>query len=545
MRILTGLVSFLLSATLATAGAVAQEVPRRPAALGALAKLLGQKQKQAAPKAEPGEPAAPATRFRRAARPVLLPALADAFGQDDEQKQALREALVAACAEVEKQLAAAGHADDAAAGLAFGIAFNWGLWSGEEVGDPASEALLRQLQGLFDTPEFRGLKDADKQQVWEYGAGLGVFMAIMVEAAEGDAETLAGARAFAGQILEHLLGADPAQLTLTDDGLGVKGGGARAAAAGAVFEVRAPQGWTREEDADFVTLLRSLAVQNDSNEPLSLRVIVGKQGYAGEDPETAVRQCYDRLLRPLIPKDAQEGGVMLTDASPDLLRRYVANGLRCHFAGVAWSRRESGLDYFGTAQELHLYLVESGGLWYPVVARFGGMKGTLPNGEFVRDGVRHEWLEELWAAARGEPGKAPLIAPEELIGTWEMSATTGGPFYYNAMTGASMGMGMVVRNNRIEFRADGTYEEVFVGGSGIGTVAIQKQTSRGTWKLQSDPYGVFLLQTEQTRSDSQNRLGGVYTLPDGRRVLVELRQDDMVTLPIVNQHADRYFPPKQ
>jgi hypothetical protein len=272
-----------------------------------------------------------------------------------------------------------------------------------------------------------------------------------------------------------------------------------------------------------------------------LRVIALEQGAPCDDIEKALHGAYDKLLRPLIPADAMDRGVKLKEVRPDLCRRLVGNGLRCHFAGVSWSKREDSFDYFGTTQELHLYFVESGGAWFPIVAQLSGMKGELADGKHVEGWARYDWLEAMWATTRGEAGKAPLFTTAELTGKWELGSSTAGPFYYNAVTGASLGMGMVVRNHKVDLRADGTWSSVFVGGSGIGTVAIGTQKESGTWQLQNDGTGCFLVRDRGSSQADRARLAGRYRLPDGNAVYLVLRQDQLSALPNVWADADRYF----
>lgn len=509
----------------------AQEAPKPPAAIASLAKLLGKK-------ARPPVTDRP-TRFKPNGKPAFLYKLADALGQDDDQKAALREVLVAGVKGVEERLAGAGYPNDVAAGLAFTLAYHWGLWKETEVSDPASEALLAQLHGALDTAEFRALSDLEKQKAYEYAVGLGVFTLVLIESSEGDKEALAGARVFARTLLETLLGADPGGMDLTDAGLVAAAGAGKAV--GAPLVIGTPAGWIRETADGMVVLVKSMPTRNDQNEPLTVRVFISTGGALSSDIEKDLHASYDKMLRPLIPADATSAGFAIKDARPDVCRRYVGNGLRCQFAGVSWSKRDSGLDYSGTSQELHLYLVESGGAWFPVVVQLSGLKGPVQErGEEIAGAVRHEWLETMWAQARGEASTEPLFAAAELVGNWELSSSTGGPFYYIANTGASLGTGMVVRNHKVELRADGTWTSVVVGGAGIGTTEIQKQTLNGKWQVKNDRYGSFLVRSHDDRV-TRNRLIGLYTLPDARRVYVELLADDFPALPVLWQNGDRYL----
>jgi hypothetical protein len=522
--------ALLLAPLAALAG---QDAPKPPTGIASLAQALARK---AAP------PTDQPTRFRPRRKPVSLDAIADALGQDADQSTALRTLFQEGVPAIEAKLAEAGHPNDVAAALTFAIAVNWGTWKGSEVSDPASEALLGQLRGALDTAEFRALADVDKQRSYEYALAMGLFSMAMVEAAAGDEATLAGVREFARQSLQQLLAADPAVLELGDQGLQASAAeSAEPVADAAPLTFTAPAEWQREDDADFTTFTRTLATRNRHNEPLVARVLVSKAGGTADDTDASLHLFYDKLVRPLIPADAMVAGVVIKDARPEVCRRLIGNGLRCHFVGVSWSKREDGLDYFGTEQELHLYLVESGAAWYPIVVQFTGMKGEVVDaGPTVYGSARHDWLEQLWSTAKGAAGKRPLFDPAEIHGAWRLSSSTAGPFYYSATTGASLGMGIVVRDNRLDYRTDGTYRQVFVGGSGIGTVNIGKETTNGEWRLETDAIGTFVVRTWPGGRDTRARLISAYKLPDGTRVLVELLGSDAPTLPRLWGSPDRY-----
>lgn len=519
----------------------AQAPPTPPAAIQGLVKLLGKKAKP---------PTDAFTRFRPAAKPVFLDELADALGQDQEQRAALREVLLQGSAAVEEKLAAAGHAHDVAAGLAFSIAFHWGLWSGSEITDRASKSLIAQLCCALDTPDFRALSDRDKQKAWEYGVGLGAFSAVMHEAAGEDQESKAGMKAFAGQVLETLLGQAPGTLKLTDAGLaeasqvpGQKPKSESPSEAHATgLALTPPPGWTSDEDGESMMLTRTLATRNENNEPLMVRVVVSKTGTAGQ-PEALLHRLYDQIARPLIPADATPRGVVLKQARPEVLRRFVGNGLRCHVAGAEWNKQARGFDYIGTTQGVQVLLVESGTAWYPIVVLLAGHRGPIGEGPDQREAdgsVRYDWLEQLLQALRGSPSKEPLVAREELVSSWEFSDTTAGPGFSGSPTGSSLGMSVVVRNEKLDLNTDGSYRSRFAGGPGVGYAATVTQTTTGTWSLDCDARGMFLIQAKTAGTASTKRLAGMYTRADGRRVVLLLDGNQLPAVQNVSKLSTRY-----
>ena len=286
-----------------------------------------------------------------------------------------------------------------------------------------------------------------------------------------------------------------------------------------------------------------MATRNAFNEPLRVRVIVGPGVSLSDSADSATRALFDKGLRPLIPADVSAGNGLLRDATPDLCRRIVGNGLRARFCGVSWSKKAPMNDPFGTSQELHLYLVESGGAWHPVFVTLTGMEGDRldgPGNLFGRD--RYTWVEEALGGLRGSPSGKPLFTAAEMAGTYQLNATTGGPFYYNGLTGASMGSGFQARNNILALSANGTYALQVAGASGIGGVQqVNGERQGGPFQISTDARGAFLDLRRRDGTLSRQRLMGIYAMPNGRKVLVVLPPDAWPGLQSVWASGDHYF----
>ncbi|MGC4045602.1 MAG: hypothetical protein QM758_17565 [Armatimonas sp.] len=506
-----------------------QTPPPTPGGLSGIASALN----------KPGK--AGSTKFQPSGKPILLNTIADALGQTAEQKKGLRDLLNQGAKAVEGELAKAGHPNEAAAGLTFGLVTCWNAWSGQSVSDPASEALLKQLEGALDTPAMK--TDTEKQKVWEWGVGIGVFITTLTETAATDPSVKKNLKPLAGIFLTQLLGVGPEKFRLTEKGLTAVAGAASAptTSTGALSLPTLP-GWTCTNESGGVIFEKALVTQNKFNEPLIVRMLLIPGAAQAGDPAAMIKSFYDRYLRPQVPADIKAGSGLLKDALPDTCRRLVGNGLRCWFAGVSWSKREDSLDYFGTTQERHLYAIESAGKWYPVFVALIGMKGADAQGKQYYGRERHDWLEQALMSLKGTPSGKPLYTAAELAGAYSLSSSTLGPQYYNALTGASLGNGFVSRGIKLNLLANGTYTMDFAGASNMGGgTQFSSEKQKGPFRITTDKIGAFLVRRRLNGQDSPDRLVGFYRLPDGRKVLITLPPGYAPTLPNLWGNADRYF----
>jgi hypothetical protein len=494
-----------------------------------------------------GAPRASAGRFTPLPAPIALRGLATALASDAAERDRLRAQLETDVAALNERLAELGWKNDAAAGVGFGLAALWRVHVGAELAPESTRALVAQVQVAFEAPELRELAWREKQRLLEHVLGLAVFAALREEAVGEQQEARDSARAFAGAVLAQILGRSPRELELGAEGLRERQAAKPArdtklAPAAKLLAVATPAGWQRETRGAELMLSRSLPTENERGEPLALRVVLAGAGEQGS-PTALLHAHYDRLLRPLIPADAVVDGVALREVSPEQLRRFVGNGLRCHLTGVSWLRRDTSHDLLGTSQELHLYLVESGGAWFPVVASFTGLGGPRKDGagrESVDGKLRHIWMEELWAATRGEPSSEPLFDPLELVGSWQLGSTTTGLFYDHGRIGDVPGQAVVMSSEGLEVFADGSFRSTFIGGSGVGRVRFQRQEKRGSWSLERDEHGFFFVRTLEDGAIERVRWGGHTTRRDGRRALILLDVDAIPTLAQAWSSSRRY-----
>ncbi|MBC8139403.1 MAG: hypothetical protein H8F28_26295, partial [Fibrella sp.] len=135
-------------------------------------------------------PNAAAYTFTPTGERLALDDLVNTFGEGDEQKKAIRTLLTDGFKAFENAAKEEGKANDVAAAFTFFIATHYSLSTGKIVSDAGSEALYKQVQGLFAAPEMKTVTDADKQRFWETCVGMSV-LTLGIAGAADDADTKA------------------------------------------------------------------------------------------------------------------------------------------------------------------------------------------------------------------------------------------------------------------------------------------------------------------------------------------------------------------
>jgi hypothetical protein len=514
-----------------------QALPAPPATLAVLANLPSQK---ATPKD------GTALHFKPSGKPVLLLNIANALGQNVEEKKALREVLTEGAKLMEVEFAKGGHPNDMAMALAFSLTALWETHSGKSLSDKATQAVLFQLQQVLNTPEMGRQSDTEKQKIYEYGLGVGIFVKVMSEAAGSDKGAKQNLQQLAGKILEQMLKISPEKLRLDEKGLAllaVQSSNNNSSGNAGGVTIATPRGWKREEDKDTVQLTLAQAFRDAPQDPLTINVFLSKAGTAASSatPEKVFTSLYDSKFRPVIPKEAVIGegskATKIKDLMPDVCRRLVGNGLRCWFAGIAW---EIAPGYLGPKAELHLYAIESGDTWYTMTVILKGRGDVDHNWR-----TRNNWLEAALAALRGVPSGKALFTLEELFGVYQLSSNTPGPMYYSTITGAAVGTSVLAFGVTLTLRPDGTYLSQMAKISGIGgSTTASRSEEKGTYALQQDATGAFLVQKQAGGKESRSRLVGYTKLPDGRRHLNTTYQENTASLANLWDSGMRYVTEK-
>lgn len=439
--------------------ASAQEAPKPPASLASLARLLNGKTGPVV-----GHP----TRFRPASKPVLLYEMADTLGRDAEQREVLREVMVQGAKAVEEQLAAAGHPNDVAAALAFALVTNWSVWKDVEVPDAASEALLAQLHSALDTADFRKLADLDKQKAYEHCVGLGVFTAVMKEAADGDAQTLDGIRTFSRQVLQSLLGSSPDALELTVAGLRAaagkpqqappENGAAPAAARDYTYHTtNFTEGWVGTLQEDHVQLTKG-----DLQVLLTFVERFDMSEFSGTGKELRHHYWQTVVSKFFATGETQfERGGALSDFSEDFIE------------GPAQDRR--------TGARRHVAMIVR-------VVAFTGTLSLVIASAPDRDSL---WRQFPKANRKYDNDLLPMygfnkfaVGPKDLLGAW-VSGNNGKTMnWYSTTTGENVGATAATSSDRFVFADDGTYTSTHKGATGvIGALNTFQQEYRGQYTL--------------------------------------------------------------
>jgi hypothetical protein len=215
----------LLSLSAATVRAQDPPAPTDPpkSPLAALAKRLVKAkpvEEGAAAKPEPGK--VPLTRFKPTGKRTVIPKIVDQLGQDAEQKKALRQLFDEGMKAYEAEAKKEGFPNDVAAAVTFYVAANWSVYhDGKEPPEEATDTMIAQVQQLFDSPEMKQAKDADKEEFYEWCVAMGTLsMSLFQISKEGkDEKTLESLRASAGEALKNLLKIEPERINITEKGL--------------------------------------------------------------------------------------------------------------------------------------------------------------------------------------------------------------------------------------------------------------------------------------------------------------------------------------
>jgi hypothetical protein len=529
--------------------AQAQEAPKGP--LASLAQRLATKG-VSAEKTKHG--ATSSTRFKPSGTRLTLDETVKSLGQSAEQQDVLRQLLTQGTDALEAEIRKAGRPNDISVAFALFISTQWSIATGKEVSDAANDSLLAQTDNLLDTPEVRALSDADKQRFYEYCTFLTVFSTTVQQTANDDTSKR-NARAAATQIFKTLLPVEPSKISITAKGMTLPGGSAPAApAAGNNGSTTTPPpssvnlsvptlpGWEKKVEQGIVTYARSVQTSEGG---LSVKALVLTEAARKGTPEALANDLFDQFLRPLVPAPG-----LPKELRPEVFRRYVGNNLRCSFTVVSRTVKKGSLDYLGTSQEMHLFAVESGGTVIPVVFALNGHDGTGPDGKFINSSIRHEWVEEMLNGLSGTPVNKPLFTNAELAGAYSMSSSTLGPQFYNVNTGASVGYAYVSRGGKMTLGADGTFEVMNYGASGIGGPAnFQIEKGKGKYRLEKDGNGIMLIMTDSTTGRKfHEKLAGAFTLPGSAgKVIITIPMKALVTPASIAQSNDRYLtnPPKK
>ena len=139
------------------------------------------------------------------------------LSQKADEKKAYGDAILEVVRPIETELKKVSKDSDAAVALALYLVSTYQLVSGKEVSETASDALLRQLEALFATPELRKLTDREKQQSYEIFLYTLALDGLLLEIAEPNQKQ--DVKDLAAQKLEGLLGIKLSEMQFSEKGL--------------------------------------------------------------------------------------------------------------------------------------------------------------------------------------------------------------------------------------------------------------------------------------------------------------------------------------
>ncbi|MBC7804761.1 MAG: hypothetical protein H7145_01295 [Akkermansiaceae bacterium] len=472
---------------------------------------------------------------------LALDTLVDSLGEGDEQKKAIRTLLTEGFKAFENAAKEEGKANDVAAAFTFFIATHYSLSTGKTVSDAGGDALYKQVRGLFAAPEMKSITDADKQRFWETCVGMSVFTLGIAQAAT-DADTKSSLKKVAAASFESLMNVPVASVKITDKGIEVAGAPkADAVGSTANLSYAVPDGWTETKEDGGVLLNRT--VKTDKGE-LVVNVMLMLGAAQSGNPNELCQTFYKKQLLPQLPADEVRSNTPLREMVTDVYRRSVGNGLRCYMTGNYWTRRVQ-LDYFGTSQEWHIYYVESGAKWVPVMVSMTGENGRDSRNVLLNGGERYDWLEEVLLGLKGTPSGKPLFTLAEVVGDFTTSSSAVGPMLYSTVTGGSVGMNAVSSSSKLDIKPTGAFLYQIGAATtyaGSGT-RFQSQKDTGKVTITQDKWGAFLVRNGKDRT-SRNRIVSASVLPDGRRMFATVGESDKPTLSFIWNSTERWITPE-
>ena len=384
--------------------------------------------------------------------------------------------------------------------------------------------------------------DADKQRFWESCVGMSVFTLGMGEAMKADADATAGLKKVAAASFETFLSVPVEAVKITDKGIEIaETGGAKAEAGSLSYTV--PEGFTEIKAEGGVLLTRT--VNSGVDKDLTLKVVLMTGAAQSGKPTDLCQAFYKKYIVPEIPADKVRSNMVIRDTVTDVSRRFVGNGLRCYMTGNYWHQTK-GVDYLGTTQEWHVYYIESGATWVPVLVSMTGHDGSDDKGIFRSAGERYDWLEAVLVGLKGTPTGKPLFTLSEVVGDFKSSSGTVGPMMYSVATGGAVGMGAVSSSTQLNIKASGAFTYSFGGAltqaGGGTTFSSEKDTGKVT--IENDKWGAFLVRNGKVRT-SKDRIVSTFALPDGRRGFVTVSDSDKPTLSFIWNRTERWLTPEK
>ncbi|MBC8138172.1 MAG: hypothetical protein H8F28_20015 [Fibrella sp.] len=468
--------ALFLSLAVLVLPATAEEVPvAAPGPLTMAAKRLTQ------PRAGTAVKVKGATKFTPTTKPLLLGKITDVLGTDAEKRSALRDILEAGKKAFDTVAAKNGYGNDIAFALTAFVSAQWSVATGKELDDSSSDTLLAQTTVVLSTNEIKNIADVEKQQFYEYCVYMAIFTTTMRDITKDDPKASDGGKAFAGQLLEKMLGVTAARVRISPKGLFLVGTSennppkAATDTPGTDLQYTLPAEW----QADGMALKRGPRnTGDDTFYGLAILPRVPKQG--------SMSRTFQNLWKEVVePRFDTKGH------RPFPLPRRFPNGVTLVFDG-GYVLAKPG----GESRHVFLYVVDAGTDVIPLIGIESFGYSGLQSGE-------EKNVEAFFNSLRLRGGAPASDKPfftdrAALVGTWHTGSSSSLDFV--SASGAFVGSRVTFVDNKFTLRADGTYDQTLL--TMIAGDARRPGKITGRWTFQD---GILTMAPEKVTGDVDDK----------------------------------------
>ena len=432
-----------------------------------------------------------AGKFKPSGQRVALEAFLEVLSQKADEKKAYGDAILEVVRPIETELKKVSKDSDAAVALALYLVSTYQLVSGKEVSETASDALVRQLEALFATPELRKLTDPEKQQSYEIFLYTLALDGLLLEIAEPNQKQ--DIKDLAAQKLEGLLGIKLSEMQFSEKGLTLSSSSSAPAISSTQvsrLNYTVPKEWKDlgiEEGVRSYTwtfsesegLLKSPdGTSSTQMVPNTLEVMVLPDMARAGTLEGQAGSLWTQLTRGQFDKP----GVV----APAFLARLPAGMNAAYVRGTLDTRPNPlGTGHSSTTVLYNLlYLLEHGERVTPMLFTASkGDWGYMPNLDEVRPSVLNFLLS---VQSPQQFVSKPLYNSKEFVGKWTRSSSFS-QTYSNLYTGFYAGSSTSAYVFRNTLEPDGTMNYYAQAAQfGIGGTRVQTYDEKANWTLSGD-----------------------------------------------------------
>ena len=407
-----------------------------------------------------------ALKFTPAGDSGVADALAGAFGRNEAEKGALKQAFQQIKQGYEVEAAKEGKSNNLAAAMTFFIAVNVAAYHQTDLpSDEAGEKLFQSLQGtMAGIPAVVRLSNAEKQQMYDWLVCMAGFVATGYADAKqnGDAAGLKSLGELADYSMRLVLGVEVGKMAIASDGVSLGGdaGGSKQTMPAAInstgistatttFE----DGWVAKVDSDYVHLTKG-GMDIYLFYPILFTDEIRSQDTAS--------YFWDTLV---VPRFNITSATKIEDPIPDAIERLY------YIEGTGSDKRT------GKSGFIAMKAVSISGASHVIVAAAAGKAAYNAAFPTPKD------LTRMLNANRF------ALTASDLVGKWTSYDGTALGFY-NTNTGNYAGTSTAVTSHQFIFNPDGSYQSSHAGAvsnlGGAPRVSQEKYSGRysaSNWEL--------------------------------------------------------------